>query len=140
MTDELYPAYLALIRHELGLRAGSDALAELGARLAPADPAVNPPFRAPGIVRLRRGLRNLQRKRTPDESLDNFAVDLRFLRQFSNEEPVLSGEAMDRLLDDVMEAKPSRKAPRLDSVPEATTDPATVIPFPRKTGDTGGDA
>lgn len=140
MTDELYPAYLALIRHELGLSVGSDALVELSALLAPSDPADNPPFRAPSIVRLRLGLRDLQRTRTPEESLDDFAVDLRFLRQFASSEPVLSKEGLERLLEDVVVSRPARRSTLKRKRPDTPTDPATVVPFPRKSPDDGGAA
>ncbi|MBI5288347.1 MAG: hypothetical protein HY873_05190, partial [Chloroflexi bacterium] len=68
--DDLLPAYVALIRHELGAPAGSDALEELRTRLEPADRSKRPASRAPGIARLRRGLRRLEAGETPGSTLE----------------------------------------------------------------------
>ena len=61
----MLPAYIAFIRRELKLPPGSDALIELHARLFPADERAKPPYRAPGIVRLRRGLKQLEAHKEP---------------------------------------------------------------------------
>ena len=101
MTDDLFPAYIALIRHELRLPPGSDALVELVARLSPENAGAKPPARAPGIVRLKQTLHCLQEHKVPDVTLGEFAADLRFLQFFSLDEPVLGADAMERLLADV---------------------------------------
>ena len=101
MADDLYPAYIALIRRELKLAAASDALAELRVRLSSEDPAEKPPPRAPAMVRLNQALLRLDQHATPDTTLDAFAADLKFLQLFSLDEPLLTPEATDRLLRDI---------------------------------------
>jgi hypothetical protein len=126
--DELAPAYIALIRHELCLRPGTDVLTELALRLHPDDPAARPPYRAPGIVRLRRAVRRLEAGRTPASTLDEFAEDLRFLKLFEPETPSMARDAMQRLLQDVMGGVQARRTARR----AGKEDPAKVVPF-RKT-------
>ena len=122
MADDLYPAYIALIRRELKLSSGCDALVELDARLTTDDPASKPPSRAPGITRLRRALRRLEQRKSPADAPDVFAEDLRFLQLFSPDEPTMSPDAMRRLLDDVLDRTPS--APKDPDAPR-------VVPMPR---------
>jgi hypothetical protein len=93
--------YIAIIRHELGLRSSVDALAALSERLAPPDAAARPPARAPGVLRLARALRQLHEGKAPADSLEQLSDDLRFLRMFEAEEPTLQQDALRRLLDDV---------------------------------------
>lgn len=129
--DDLAPAYIGLIRHELCLRPGVDALLELAIRLRPEDPAARPPYRAPGIVRLRRALRRLEAGKTPASTLEEFAEDLRFLRLFEPAPPGMAREAMQQLLADVMGAPAARSAQeRTPAAPDAGTK--KVVPF-RKT-------
>lgn len=120
MADELYPAYIALIRHEFKLGAGIDALTELKERLSTDDPARKPPTRAPGITRLRKSLRRLEAHKAPTTSPDAFAEDLRFLQLFAPGEPILSPEGSRRLLDDIF-GKPAH-----------TPSKAKVTPMPRR--------
>jgi hypothetical protein len=94
-------AFIGVIRHELAVSRGADALDALEASLRPADPAQRPPTRAPAIIRLRRALRALRRNEIPDSSLDEFASDLRFLRLFDDASPVLDRPALAALLRDV---------------------------------------
>jgi len=100
--------YTAVIRHELGLPPGADALAALGERLAPADVNARPPSRAPAVLRLARALRRLRDGLSPNDGLDQVTEDLRFLRLFDMREPVLKHDALDRLFDDVRNATPAR--------------------------------
>lgn len=137
MTEDLYPAYIAFIRRELNLAPGSDALIELHARLFPADDRAKPPYRAPGIVRLRRGLKQLEAHKEPASTLEEFAADLRFLQAFSMESPVLPEEAMQKLLSDVMNSPPIRKTAPAHAEAEADEK---VVPFRAKKQPTGGDA
>jgi hypothetical protein len=102
---ETIASYTAVIRHELGLRPGEDAVVELERRLRPEDAAERPPRRAPAVVRLNATLRALRRRRAPDASLDEVTEDLRFLRVF--EKAPLEREALERLLDDVMGGAPN---------------------------------
>ena len=116
--------YVALIRHELALSPGADALAVLGERLLPDDPAERPPSRAPGVLRLARALRRLREGRSPSDSLERLTEDLRFLRLFEPGEGPLSANALEHLLDDVRhEEKPRRT-------------PAKIVPLRRKRDDT----
>ncbi len=107
--------YTALIRHELGLPPGADALAALAARLSPADRTERPPARAPGIVRLRRVLRRLRVHRIPDVTLEQVVEDLRLLRLFAADAP-WPDDAMERLLGDVQQPRRRRK-------------PAAIVPL-----------
>jgi hypothetical protein len=115
--------YIAVIRRELMLRPNADALGELGRRLAPEEHDARPPARAPGIVRLARVLRCLRQGAVPDESLEQLTEDLRFLRLFEREGEVLSPEALNRLLGDVLDRQ--RKSRR-----------GRIVPIRRK-GDAG---
>lgn len=107
--------YTALIRHELGLPPGADALAALEARLSPANRAERPPARVPGIVRLRRALRRLRTHRAPELTLDQLVEDLRLLRLFAADAP-WPRDAMERLLGDVQQPRRRRK-------------PAAIVPL-----------
>lgn len=111
MPDDLRPAYVALIRHELGLPSRSDALAALAVRLSPDDRGERPPARAPAVMRLKRALHALERGATPDDDLDAFAADLRTLALLTDRAP-LTADALRRLLDDVRAPAPRRRAAR----------------------------
>ena len=131
--DDLGPAYVGLIRHELCLGPGTDALAELGSRLRPEDPAARPPYRAPGIVRLRRALRRLETGKAPVVTLEEFAADLQFLKLFEPEQPSIARDAMQRLLTDVMNTPPPGKASKKRSPTTSTKAGAsTIVPFRRR--------
>jgi hypothetical protein len=113
--------YLAVIRHELGLRPASDALAALGERLAPSDERQRPPARAPGVLRLARALRRLRDGQSPQDSLEQVTEDLRFLRLFDVGEAPLNPDALERLLQDVR---------------EGSRMPAKIVPLrPRRDGE-----
>jgi hypothetical protein len=101
VNDDMRPAYIALIRHELKVPPGSDALDALAARLTPVDATERPPARAPGIIRLRKALRTLEASACPDQSLEAFRDDLAFLSLFDNSQPVLPPDALKALLADV---------------------------------------
>ena len=131
VTEDLYPAYIAFIRRELKLLAGSDALVELAARLHPEDARAKPPYRAPGIVRLRRALRRLERHKPPDSSLEEFARDLRFLQMFALDQPILPADAMQKLLSDVMNSPPIKKTGTGGTDNELEAD-QKVVPFRSK--------
>jgi hypothetical protein len=105
--------YIAVIRHELGLRPSSDALAALGERLAPPETAARPPARAPGVMRLARALRQLREGRTPVYPLEQLGEDLRFLRMFEMEEPVLQQDALQRLFDDVADSPANNRPTKI---------------------------
>lgn len=122
MTDDLFPAYIAFVRHELKLPPGSDAVGELAARLSPEDADEKPPARTPGIGRLRRALRSLKAREVPDVTLEEFAADLRFLQLFSLNEPVLGADAMERLLADVS-ASNKRSTPITQLATHKKADP-----------------
>jgi hypothetical protein len=117
--------YVAVIRHELALSPGADALAALGERLLPEDPEQRPPSRAPGVLRLARALRRLRDGRSPSDSLERITEDLRFLRVFDKDAPALKGDALDRLLDDV----------RHEPEPKPRRTPAKIVPLRRKRDD-----
>ncbi len=127
VQGERIAPYTAIIRHELGLQPGTNALTALGARLDPADVASRPPPRAPGIVRLRRAARALERGDEPDLSLEQLTEDLRFLALFEDPGKALKRGALDRLLADVLAAEPppARRPP-------APRKSATVVPFRRR--------
>jgi hypothetical protein len=109
--------YVAIIRHELQLPPGGDALAALGERLAPPDPKARPPARAPGILRLARALRRLRDGRAPADSIEQLGQDLRFLRLFDESDAPLERDALESLLADVAnEQRP----------------PAKIVPLRRK--------
>ena len=122
---ETIAPYIAIIRHELKLKSGGNALLALEARLTPADARERPPARAPGIVRLRSALRRLKEGALPTIALETLMDDLRFLRLFEREEHVLRRDALDRLLADVRGgAPPKSRRPR----------PAPILPL-RPRGD-----
>jgi len=113
---ETLAPYLAVIRHELGMRPPANALLALETRLYPADPGERPPARAPGIARLRKALKRLDAGNAPEATLDELTEDLRFLRLFERTEHVLRRTALDRLLSDVVEpaaAPPPRTPARI---------------------------
>ena len=100
MNDaETIAACKAVIRHELGLSPRADALAELAARLEPADRSQRPPGRAPAVKRLRATLRSLQRGKTPACDLDELTDDVRFLRLF--DAGPWDRTALDKLMRDI---------------------------------------
>jgi hypothetical protein len=119
MADDLFPAYIALIRRELMLDIGADAIAELQARLSPGDKSEKPPARAPAIARLKQALKHLEQRVAPDEPLDSFASDLQFLQLFSADEPILTPDAAERLLSDIRGDPPSPSDPKVVPMPRA---------------------
>ena len=120
-----------MLRHELELPRGSDALLELEMRLAPADVRERPPGRAPGIARLAKALKQLRAGKTPIESLDEFRDDLRFLRIFDDSTRGWSSEAIDDLLANVISAPEPRI--RKGAVEKGAGATSTPVPFrPRK--------
>jgi hypothetical protein len=128
---ELIAAYIGVLRHELSLPRGADALLELEVRLTPSDPNQRPPARAPGIARLAKALKRLRLHKTPAGSLEQFQQDLRFLRVFEDDTTAWSGAALDDLLANVITAPPSR-AQRVGN-PDPEDTPAPVIPIrPRR--------
>lgn len=114
---ETIAPYIAIIRHELKLKSGGNALLALEARLTPADARERPPARAPGIVHLRSALRRLKEGALPTIALETLTADLRFLCLFEREEHVLRRDALDRLLADVMGGAPPPKSRRPRSAP-----------------------
>lgn len=109
---EARAAHVGLIRYELRVAAGADALDALERRLFPDDKGEAPPSRAPGIVRLRRALDTLRAGAAPDAPLEQFADDLRFLMLFDATSPALDDQALGRLLSDVRPPKRNRTARR----------------------------
>ena len=107
---EAVAPYLAIIRRELALRPGTDALIALEARLSPADAQSRPPARAPGIQRLSKALRALCEDRPPEYALEVMAEDLHFLSLFEDGEKAFSREALERLMTD-MKAEPEPRRP-----------------------------
>jgi len=91
--------YAAIIRHELRLAPGADALAALRLRLRPARAADRPSPRAPAVRRLTRVLRDLAAHRVPEASLEQLADDCRFLGLF--EATGWTPDAAARLLADI---------------------------------------
>jgi len=137
---ELVAAFVGVLRHELNLPRGADALLELEVRLAPSDPNQRPPARAPGIARLARALKRLRAHKTPADSLDQFQQDLRFLRVFDDDTTSWSSSAIDDLLANVI----TMPTPRTRAAPtdvETGAAPAPVVPFrPRKQPEPRSDA
>jgi hypothetical protein len=121
--DEIAP-YVELIRTELALEADSDAVAELAARLTPADAAERPPAKAPAVIRLGRALWSMRRRRVPAVSLDEFARDLRVLKLFDPSD-AWSAEALDRLMTDVR-PEPKKKRRR---TPATQHEDPTIVPL-----------
>jgi hypothetical protein len=129
---ELVAAYVGVLRHELKLPRGADPLLEMELRLSPSEARQRPPARAPGIARLAKALKRLRLHKTPVDSLDQFAEDLRFLSVFDDDTSAWSSEAIDDLLTNVI-AMPS---PRASKTPAASATPDAAAPFvpfrPRK--------
>ena len=135
-ADALAP-YTAILRYELKLSPGADPLIALGARLAPADAQSRPPARAPGVLRLAKALRRLRDGNPPDDSLERFSEDVRFLKLFDTEDKEWTRGALSRLLNDVLEApprKPARRAPRKPAAGTAAT-PSNIVPIRREPRD-----
>ena len=128
---ELIAAYVGVLRHVLELPPGADALLELEVRLVPPDPRQRPPARAPGIARLAKALKRLRTRKTPAESLDDFAEDLRFLRVFEDDTSGWTTAAIDDLLANVIVAPDSQA--RNAAAESAQSESKPVVPFrPRK--------
>jgi hypothetical protein len=137
---ELVAAFVGVLRHELNLPRGADALLELEVRLAPSDPNQRPPARAPGIARLARALKRLRAHKTPADSLDQFQQDLRFLRVFDDDTTSWSSAAIDDLLTNVI-TMPTPRARAAPTDVETGAAPAPVVPFrPRKQPEPRSDA
>jgi hypothetical protein len=117
--------YTALIRQELALPPGADALSALRLRLQPADAASKPPASAPAIKRLARVLAALDSGRAPRVALERLAEDLRFLALFEAPDKAMKREALDRLLADVV-------APETSKRPARRRKPARIIQLPRR--------
>lgn len=103
---EAIAPFTAVIRHELGLPAGDDALGELERRLSPEHAADRLPPRAPAIVRLRRALKALRAGGAPDFALEQLTDDLRFLRLFEPAGAEMTRAGLTRLLRDVRDDAP----------------------------------
>ena len=133
VTAEALAPYRALIRRQFHLRPGTDPLISLEARLAPEDAASRPPARAPGILRLARALRRMQRDGPPDGyDLEQMAEDLRFLSMFDDDAKAFSRRGLDRLLSDVLET-PLRRTEIADAAPAAeSAPPDNIVPMRRK--------
>ena len=125
---ELIAAYVGVLRHELKLPRGADALLELEVRLAPTDPNQRPPARAPGIARLAKALKRLRARKTPADSLDQFQQDLRFLRVFEDDTTAWSSAAIDDLLANVITMPTPRARSARMNADDGDT-PAPVVPF-----------
>ena len=124
MTDESdgeIAPYLELIRSELELGAGADALSELAARLSPADARDRPPPNAPAVVRLGRAVWSMRRRRAPAMPADEFARDLRVLKLFDPND-AWSTEGLDRLMADV-QPKETRKRGTTKKVDDSAAAP-----------------
>jgi hypothetical protein len=122
---ELIAPWAAVIRHELKLRPGADALGQLDARLEPADASLRPPSRSPAVRRLRNASKRLHAGLAPQITLEQATEDLRVLLLFDNEP--ISRAGLDRLLSDVRQAPGRKHAKR-------PAKPATVVPLHGKRG------
>jgi hypothetical protein len=122
---ELMAPWAALIRHELSLRPAVGALAELDARLEPADASLKPPSRSPAVRRLRNASKRLHARLAPQITLEQASEDLRVLALFDNEP--ISRAALGRLLSDVRQAQGRKHTKR-------PAKPATVVPLHGKRG------
>jgi hypothetical protein len=131
--SEAVAAYVGVIRYELKLPPGTDALAALQARLRPDDVKSRPPARAPGIVRLRKALQQLRKRTVPESTLEQLVEDLRFLALFEDDDKVWRRDALESLLTNVL-ATPtrSRKPTAPDAEPAPPAQSATIIPLRRK--------
>lgn len=131
---EAVAPYIALVRHSLGLASGTNALDELGLRLAPEDPHERPPARAPGISRLAKALRLLRQHAVPDAPLEQFAEDLVFLRMFSRDEP-WPAAGLESLLTNVRAMPPRKRRPTMPGAGADAVAPAEhrePMPFPSR--------
>jgi hypothetical protein len=126
---EALAPYTALIRHELELRPGSDALAGLTERLTPADPAKRLPARAPALLRLAKAAKSMRQGLAPDVTLEQLTEDLRFLRLFDAGDTPWPQQALGRLLSDVQDTASDRTKRRTAIRREAPAD--KVLPFPQ---------
>ena len=132
-NTELVAAYVGVLRHELKLQRGADALVELEARLAPPDRAQRPPTRAPGIARLAKALKRLRAHQPPVSSLEQFAEDLQFLRMFANDFESWPSAALDDLMANVITMPPPKQRASSDA-PAATDAASKIIPLrPKRT-------
>ena len=118
--SEALAPYVALIRSELALGPGVDAVLGLEARLRPANRDARPPSGAPAVRRLARVEKALARRQVPAISLEELVDDLRFLSLFADDASLLRGAALERLLRDV-QSPPAPEAP----------PPAAVTPLRR---------
>lgn len=101
--------YTALIRRELHLPAGSDAIAVLAARLKNSDPASKLPPVAPATVRLKQSLASLREGDAPACSLEELRDDLQFVRLF-DEPAAWTAEALGNLLADIESARDGERS------------------------------
>ena len=125
-ADDAVAIYTALIRHELGLPPGADALTALETRLAPGEPSLRPSPKAPAVRRLVRAAARLRRGLAPQASLDTLTDDLRFLRLFDDDAPGLDEPALSRLLDDVLAAPAAMQRGRRPR-PARAGEPAPAV-------------
>ncbi len=123
--------YIGVLRHALALPPGTDALAELEARLLPPDRAQRPPMRAPGIARLAIALKAMRRGVSPADSIEQFREDLRFLRMFDNDTS-WSTEALDKLMAKVVALPVPPDAPPSKQTQPTEPDASNVVPLRRK--------
>ena len=126
--DEEIAPYVDRIRTELGLEPSRDAIAELAARLTPANAADRPAAKAPAVIRLGRALWSLRRRHAPAVSLDAFTRDLRVLKLFDPND-AWSADALDRLMTDVQPKKKRRRSPA--KKPDETTTAPRIQPGER---------
>ncbi len=126
--DDKIAPYIDLIRTGLGIEPNSDAIAELAARLTPANAADRPPAKAPAVIRLGRALWSLRRRHAPAVSLDEFTRDLRVLKLFAPND-AWSADALDRLMTDVQPKKKRRRSPA--KKPDDTTIAPRIQPGER---------
>jgi hypothetical protein len=133
---ELIAAYVGVLRHELELPRGSDALLELEMRLLPQDVRQRPPARAPGIARLAKALKRLRAGKRPAASMDEFADDLRFLRVFDDTTRGWSAEAIDDLLANVISApEPRARKTAVEKPPADASSPVVQFRQRKPRGD-----
>jgi hypothetical protein len=125
-TPESVAIYVGVLRHALALPPGSDALAELEARLAPPDAAQRPPSRAPGIARLTKALKAMRSGKAPADTIAEFREDLRFLRMFDRDTS-WTREALDDLMANVIVAPPGRSTRRAKD--GAANTPGKIVPL-----------
>ncbi|HYM29099.1 MAG TPA: hypothetical protein VET66_13190 [Steroidobacteraceae bacterium] len=133
-ASELAAAYIGVLRHELQVPHGADALAELEQRLAPEEPAERPPARAPAIARLAAALRRLRTRQAPACTLEQFTDDLRFLRMFEGGAGTWPADALGRLLAEIA-ATPGAAKARRRVAPRAAGSVVPLRPRRRPRGD-----